>query len=42
MMEGLWLRLMMGDGLTRERAMAAAADYLQVIFPKHMTTAGPI
>jgi AcrR family transcriptional regulator len=28
MMEGLWLRLMMGDGLTREKAHAAAIEYL--------------
>ena len=41
MMEGLWLRLMMGDGLTRERSLAAAADYLQVIFPKHFSNSGP-
>lgn len=42
MMEGLWLRLMMGDGLTRETAHAAAIEYLVTVFPKHMTHGGPI
>jgi TetR/AcrR family transcriptional repressor of bet genes len=41
MMEGLWLRLMMGDGLTREKAHAAAADYLEAVFPHHFTRSGP-
>lgn len=41
MMEGLWLRLMMGDGLTREKAHAAAIEHLVSAFPKHMTYEGP-
>ncbi|MBP1873054.1 HTH-type transcriptional regulator BetI [Ensifer adhaerens] len=40
-MEGLWLRLMMGDGLTREKAHAAAVEYLLVAFPTHFTREGP-
>ncbi|MCY1245095.1 hypothetical protein D3C72_1673370 [compost metagenome] len=40
-MEGLWLRLMMADGLTREKAHAAAVEYLLVAFPKHFTREGP-
>jgi TetR/AcrR family transcriptional repressor of bet genes len=41
MMEGLWFRLMMGDGLTREKAHAAAIEYLVSVFPGHMTHQGP-
>ncbi len=41
MMEGLWFRLMMGDGLTREKAHAAAVEYLVTVFPGHMTHQGP-
>ncbi len=41
MMEGLWFRLMMGDGLTREKAHAAAIEYLVSVFPGHMTHEGP-
>ena len=41
MLEGLWLRLMMGDGLTREKAHAAAIEHLVSAFPKHMTYEGP-
>ena len=40
-LEGLWLRLMMGDGLTREKAHAAAIEYLVSVFPSHMTRTGP-
>ncbi|WP_132958206.1 TetR family transcriptional regulator C-terminal domain-containing protein [Rhizobium sp. BK251] len=39
-MEGLWLRLMMGDGLTREKAHAAAVEYLVAVFPAHFTREG--
>jgi TetR/AcrR family transcriptional repressor of bet genes len=36
MLEGLWLRLMMGtEDVTRETAHAAARDYLASAFPKH-------
>lgn len=36
MLEGLWLRLMMGtEEVTRETAHAAACDYLASLFPKH-------
>ncbi|QRM56969.1 TetR family transcriptional regulator C-terminal domain-containing protein [Sinorhizobium sp. BG8] len=41
MMEGLWLRLMMGDGLARETAHEAAISYLSSVFPAHMTLQGP-
>ena len=40
MMEGLWFRLMMNDGLTREKALAAAVEYVAAVFPKHISTAG--
>jgi TetR/AcrR family transcriptional repressor of bet genes len=40
MMEGLWFRLMMNDGLTRERALAAAIEYVAAVFPKHISTSG--
>ncbi len=42
MLEGLWIRLMMGDGLKREIAHDAAKDWLAAIFHRHFTTAGPI
>jgi AcrR family transcriptional regulator len=36
MLEGLWLRLMMGtEQVTREIALRAALDYLASVFPKH-------
>jgi TetR/AcrR family transcriptional repressor of bet genes len=36
MLEGLWLRLMMGtEEVTRETALRAANDYLSSVFPKH-------
>ena len=41
MMEGLWLRLMMGEGLTRDMAHAAAVDFIAAVFPKHFTPSGP-
>ena len=40
MMEGLWFRLMMNDGLTRERALSAAIEYVAAVFPKHISTSG--
>ena len=40
MMEGLWFRLMMNDGLTRERALTAAKEYVAAVFPKHIATSG--
>ncbi|MBX9455056.1 MAG: TetR family transcriptional regulator C-terminal domain-containing protein [Rhizobium sp.] len=40
MMEGLWFRLMMNDGLTRERALAAAIEYVAAVFPRHISTSG--
>jgi len=40
MMEGLWFRLMMNDGLTREKALAAAVEYVAAVFPKHISTDG--
>lgn len=40
MMEGLWFRLMMNDGLTREKALNAAVEYVAALFPKHITTEG--
>jgi AcrR family transcriptional regulator len=38
MMEGLWFRLMMNDGLTREKALRAAIEFVAAVFPRHMTT----
>lgn len=36
MLEGLWLRLMMGtEDLTRESAYQAASHFLATVFPKH-------
>lgn len=36
MLEGLWLRLMMGtEDVTRETAFAAANEFLAAVFPKH-------
>lgn len=36
MLEGLWLRLMMGtEGLTRESALTTANQLLDIVFPKH-------
>jgi len=36
MLEGLWLRLMMGaEGVTREVALSAANQWLDAAFPKH-------
>ncbi len=41
MLEGLWLRLMMGtEDLTREGAHRAAADFLVSVFPKHFSRDG--
>jgi len=40
MMEGLWFRLMMNDGLTREKALGAAIEYVVAVFPKHISTSG--
>ncbi len=40
-LEGLWWRLMMNDGLTREGAHAAAIEFLVALFPRHMTREGP-
>jgi hypothetical protein len=38
MLEGLWLRLMMGvDDITREKAHQAAIEHVVAIFPKHFT-----
>lgn len=42
MLEGLWFRMMMGDGMTREAAHDAAKDWLVAVFPRHFTPAGPI
>lgn len=36
MLEGLWLRLMMGtEDVTRDTALKAATDFLAALFPKH-------
>ncbi|MGB6119834.1 MAG: TetR family transcriptional regulator C-terminal domain-containing protein [Mesorhizobium sp.] len=43
MLEGLWLRLMMGgDDLNRERAHEAAIEHLVIVFPEHFSSTGPI
>ena len=46
MLEGLWLRLMMGgDDISREKAHEAAVEHLTIVFPRHFplqrTAAGP-
>ncbi len=42
MLEGLWLRLMMGtENVTRETAHEAARDYLASVFPKHFSRETP-
>ena len=41
MLEGLWLRLMMGDGTTREKALEAAIAFVVAVFPAHLTLQGP-
>jgi AcrR family transcriptional regulator len=41
LLEGLWLRLMMGgDDISREKAHAASVEYLAIVFPRHFTRAG--
>jgi len=35
MLEGLWLRLMMSDDVTREAALRAANEFLAAAFPQH-------
>lgn len=43
MLEGLWLRLMMGtEDVTREAALHAATEYLASAFPKHYARAAPV
>lgn len=42
LLEGLWFRLMMGDGLTRETAHKAAIDFLVSVFPRHLNRDGPL
>ncbi|WPE20627.1 TetR family transcriptional regulator C-terminal domain-containing protein [Shinella zoogloeoides] len=41
LLEGLWLRLTMGDGTTREKALEAAVAFLATAFPNHITPQGP-
>ena len=42
MLEGLWLRLMMGtEEVTRETAHHAATEYLAAVFPKHFSREAP-
>ena len=40
-LEGLWWRLMMNDGLTRDDAHMAAVEFLVGLFPQHITREGP-
>jgi TetR/AcrR family transcriptional repressor of bet genes len=41
MLEGLWLRLMMGaEDVTRESALQAANEFLVIAFPRHYARAG--
>ena len=42
MMEGLWLRLMFSDDVSREKALACARDFIVRAFDRHFTAAGPI
>jgi TetR/AcrR family transcriptional repressor of bet genes len=40
LLEGLWLRLMMGgDDISREKAQDAAFEHLAIVFPKHFPVA---
>jgi len=40
LLEGLWLRLMMGgDDISREKAQDAAFEHLAIVFPKHFPIA---
>ena len=41
MLEGLWFRLMMDDGLTREMAHASATSFLASVFTKHFAETAP-
>nr|WP_316650758.1 TetR family transcriptional regulator C-terminal domain-containing protein [uncultured Gellertiella sp.] len=41
MIEGLWFRLMMGDGLTRERAVLTVREFVASVYPRHFTRQGP-
>ncbi|MDQ6432763.1 transcriptional regulator BetI [Mesorhizobium sp. LHD-90] len=42
MLEGLWLRLMMGtENATREIAQHAASEFLASVFPKHFSREAP-
>ncbi|WP_110031112.1 TetR family transcriptional regulator C-terminal domain-containing protein [Hoeflea marina] len=41
MLEGLWFRLMMDDGLTREAAHQSAGSFLASVFPKHFAETAP-
>jgi AcrR family transcriptional regulator len=42
MLEGLWLRLMMGtEDVTRETAHHAATEFLASVFPKHFSRSAP-
>lgn len=41
MLEGLWLRLTMGDGTTREMAHEAAIEFIVTAFPAHASYEGP-
>ncbi|WP_442581932.1 transcriptional regulator BetI [Mesorhizobium sp. ASY16-5R] len=42
MLEGLWLRLMMGtENASRESAQQAAAEFLASVFPKHFSRETP-
>ncbi|MDP3898698.1 MAG: TetR family transcriptional regulator C-terminal domain-containing protein [Mesorhizobium sp.] len=41
MLEGMWLRLMLGgDDISREKAFEAAAEHLATVFPKHFAPTG--
>ncbi len=42
LLEGLWLRLMMAETMTREKAYAAAREMLGALFPKHFTPEGEV
>ena len=41
MLEGLWLRLMIGgEEINREKANDAAFEYLATVFPRHFPLGG--
>ena len=42
LLEGLWWRMIMSEGLSREAAHEAAIEFLAAVFPRHFNRQGPI